>query len=45
MSLCCLRLFTRHKQRIAPTAEAHLFLVEVENLFQNLARLDRWRLI
>lgn len=36
-----LHLFTRHKQRLTPTAEAHLYLNEAENLFQNLTRLER----
>jgi len=38
---CGLRLFERQRQRVLPTAEAHLYLVETENLFLNLARLAR----
>lgn len=36
-----LRLFTRSKKRLAPTAEAYLYLTEAEILFQNLTRLER----
>lgn len=36
-----LRLFERRRQRLVPTAEAHLYLVEVESIFLNLVRLDR----
>lgn len=38
---CGLRLFERQRQRVMPTAEAHLYLDEAENLFLNLARLKR----
>jgi DNA-binding transcriptional LysR family regulator len=36
-----LRLFTRNKKRLTPTAEAYLYLNEAEILLQNLTRLDR----
>nr|WP_273542491.1 LysR substrate-binding domain-containing protein [Szabonella alba] len=38
---CGLRLFERQRQRVLPTAEAHLYLDEAENLFLNLSRLGR----
>lgn len=38
---CGLRLFERQRQRVMPTAEAHLYLDEAENLFLNLGRLKR----
>lgn len=38
---CGLRLFERQRQRVTPTAEAHLYLDEAENLFLNFARLKR----
>ena len=36
-----LRLFLRERQRLLPTVEAHLLMAEAENLFDNMARLDR----
>ena len=36
-----LDLFMRHNRRLQPTDEARYYLFEAENLFENLARLDR----
>ncbi|MDO5641720.1 MAG: LysR family transcriptional regulator [Paracoccus sp. (in: a-proteobacteria)] len=39
LGLC---LFDRQRRRLVPTAEAHLYLIEAENLFLNMTRLDRF---